>query len=476
MCGGGGSSGTQKVEQTTTNLPEYAEPYYRDLLTRTAAESSEPYQSYGGDRLAYFSPAEQEAMMRASQLGMSGTPDELNYAGANAAMLAGLPMDAEVSGSRGSSYEAGSGSGIGYGAGSRDMGYNARDYGESGYTASGDMPGNEYEAGQRNVGYDPGSLEYNDLQGYMDPYMQQVVDIQKREAQRQADIQRNRIGSSAAGVGSLGGYREAIEQAELARNTMQQTGDIQAQGSQAAWQQALASFEADRSANAQLEEFEQSQFGMNEGARQRQAELEQAGWSSAEAAKQAQEEFRQSAWGMSEAARQKQEEYGQSQFGMNEANKQFSAQLDARMYEAKQQAEARAAELGLRAEEITQAGQIAALNAKSQMEQNRLAATGMVGDFVDQRQAMEIERMNLMDQAGMKERGLMQKGLDQGYQDWIRQQAYPKEQLAFYSQMLQGTPVQPGTTTSTYGDSPSAAEQIIGTGISGYGLYKGAQG
>ena len=38
--GGGGSSGTQQVEQTTTNLPEYARPYFEELLGRTVYEST----------------------------------------------------------------------------------------------------------------------------------------------------------------------------------------------------------------------------------------------------------------------------------------------------------------------------------------------------------------------------------------------------------------------------------------------------
>jgi hypothetical protein len=272
-------------------------------------------------------------------------------------------------------------------------------------------------------------------------------------------------------MGSLGGYREAIEQSELARNSAQHMGDIQAQGSQEAWKQALGSFEADRSANAQLETFGQSQFEMNEQARQRQAELEQAGYTSQEAAKQAQEELRQGAWGLTEGARQKQEEFGQSQFQTNEQNRQFSAQLKAQMFEAKEAAKAKAAELGLRSEEIQQAGEIAAQNAKIQLEQNRLKGAGMLGDFAGLRQEMEVERLGLMDQAGLRERGLMQRGMDQGYEDYIRQQAFPGEQLNFYSNIMQGNAMTPGSTVAQYGQQPSTMQQLGGMGIGGLGLY-----
>ena len=73
-------------------------------------------------------------------------------------------------------------------------------------------------------------------------------------------------------------------------------------------------------------------------------------------------------------------------------------------------------------------------------------------------------------------RGLIQQGLDTGYEDFLRQQAYPREQLAFYSAMLQGTPVQPGTTTATYGQQPSFGQQLLGSGIAGLGLYNAFKG
>ena len=43
---GGGSSGTQQVESTTTNLPEYARPFYENLLGRATDESERGYEAY----------------------------------------------------------------------------------------------------------------------------------------------------------------------------------------------------------------------------------------------------------------------------------------------------------------------------------------------------------------------------------------------------------------------------------------------
>ena len=95
----------------------------------------------------------------------------------------------------------------------------------------------------------------------------------------------------------------------------------------------------------------------------------------------------------------------------------------------------------------------------------------MLGDYASQRQRMEIERLRNMQAAGEAERRLRQTGMDIGYQDFLRQRSYPREQLAYYSQMLQGTPISPGQTISSFGMTPSTMQQLLGTGIAAAGLY-----
>ena len=78
--------------------------------------------------------------------------------------------------------------------------------------------------------------------GYMSPYMQNVTDIQKREAARQSGIQGIQQQAQATQAGAFGGSRDAIQRAERERNLAQQMGDIQAQGSQAAFANAQQQF------------------------------------------------------------------------------------------------------------------------------------------------------------------------------------------------------------------------------------------
>ena len=85
-----------------------------------------------------------------------------------------------------------------------------------------------------------------EVQQYMSPYMQNVVDIQQREAQRQADVAAQQLGAQAVGAGAYGGSRQAILEAEQQRNLQQQLGDIQARGLAAAYEDAQARIAAQR--------------------------------------------------------------------------------------------------------------------------------------------------------------------------------------------------------------------------------------
>tara|TARA_B100000700_G_scaffold173303_1_gene191498 strand:- start:7099 stop:9336 length:2238 start_codon:yes stop_codon:yes gene_type:complete len=76
------------------------------------------------------------------------------------------------------------------------------------------------------------------IQQRMSPFMQNVVDIQKREAQRDADVRRQQLDAQAVAARAFGGSRAGIQQAEFDRNLQQQLADIQATGQQAAFQQA----------------------------------------------------------------------------------------------------------------------------------------------------------------------------------------------------------------------------------------------
>jgi len=74
----------------------------------------------------------------------------------------------------------------------------------------------------------------------------------------------DRISDAATKAGGLGGYREAIMQAERERNLGQQMDDIQAKGSQRAYDMAARQLEADRRADAQAYDLS-SRYGIMAG-------------------------------------------------------------------------------------------------------------------------------------------------------------------------------------------------------------------
>ena len=94
--------------------------------------------------------------------------------------------------------------------------------------------GFNYQPGQFSTGLGP----VGSVQDYMNPFIQNVVDIQAREARRQADISRQAEQARLAQAGAYGGSRQAIMEAERQRNLGEQIGDIQAKGLMAAYEQA----------------------------------------------------------------------------------------------------------------------------------------------------------------------------------------------------------------------------------------------
>jgi hypothetical protein len=75
------------------------------------------------------------------------------------------------------------------------------------------------------------------VQGYMSPYMQNVVNVQQRNAREQAGAQMGGLNAKAAQMGAFGGSGVALQRAAQDRDLMKQLEGIQATGAQTAFQQ-----------------------------------------------------------------------------------------------------------------------------------------------------------------------------------------------------------------------------------------------
>ena len=207
--GGGSKSSPAPTQQTVTqtNLPEYARPYFENLLNRSQALSYQQYQPYGAQRIAGFTPEQQRLQ---AETGALQTPSEFNAAQAGMTGIGTLGMGA-------------AGSGLG-----RALSYDPRSAGTFGAA----------EAAQ-----------------YMSPYQQAVTDIALREARQQGALQKQAGAMGAIGRGTFGGARQALIQAEQDRGLMRTLGDIQAQGSQTAFTQAQQQFNADEARRQQALQY-----------------------------------------------------------------------------------------------------------------------------------------------------------------------------------------------------------------------------
>ena len=471
MGGRSGSSGPTETTVTQTDLPEYVQPYFERLLQRSEADSIQGYQPYGGQRLAYFSPDELTSQAMTRGYATSGTPqaytDAQNRFGSVAPITSGYTAGQTQSTydprEVGQTYQAGTYN-PNYQAGGFDAGYDAR------------TRGSQYMAGQALPTYDPLAYEQN-LSRFMSPYQQNVIDIEKREAARQSDIMSKGIGDQATAQGGLGGYREAIVQAERERNLGQQLGDIQTRGSQAAFESAQAQLERERAAQLSGAQFGLSRFGAQEGALQTQEQLSQASFNAGEQARQQAAQLGLSAQQQEEAARQAQEKFAQSGFQMQQQALQQEGVQSLQAYQAGEAARQQAAKLNLTADQQNEA----ARQAQERFGQsaydmsnryNMMAAQGLQS-IGSAQQADVLSRIGALQGIGAQDRALRQASMDMGYEDFMRQRDFSKRQLSDFSGMLRGVPVQPEQRISTYSQQPGLFQQAVGAGLTGLGLYKG---
>ena len=258
----------------------------------------------------------------------------------------------------------------------------------------------------------PGAAEQ-----FMSPYMQNVVNVQQREAIRAAQQGQLAQNLAAARQGTYGGARQTLAATERERNLQDQLAKIQATGSQAAYDAAQRAFEAEQGRGLQAQQLT-GQFGLT------------AAQANQQAAQQA-------------------------------AIQNLQAMLGVQQLGSAQSMEAQ------------RANQQAALQAAQQRQQAALGL-GTLGQQLGQlgvaQQSADIDRLKTMGAYGDLERALQQQQLDVRYQDLMRGIQYPESQLEALSGFIRGIPTTDTTQTTTT-PPPSFASQLAGLGLSGLSLY-----
>lgn len=221
---GGGSSAPTDQKITTTSIPDYARPYVEKSLGQAAALTDinqNPYQPYGGQQVAAFSPLQAQAMQNIS----GQTPAAQLTEASNIASQVGQYALQTPEQARQLQNQA-----LGYGAQGANLGI----LGGGMYGAQAAGAGSNYA----NLATSPGAVS-----SYMSPYMQNAVDVQKQEAIRDYQKTMPVLGAQAVKSGAFGGSRQAITEAEAQRNVNQQLANIQATGSQQAYDRAIQSMQ-----------------------------------------------------------------------------------------------------------------------------------------------------------------------------------------------------------------------------------------
>lgn len=471
-----GKSSPKPPSETTSNvfqssLPEYARPYFENLLNATQAEMQQPYIPYGGPRIQGFNE-DQEAMFGGIRsLNQMGAPT----VDAAAQMTANIYNPAMAySGFQAPQVDAAQ---SGYGQiGAQMVNPAFSRYGQMDFQSVDPSLMGYGQIGAQRVGTQqfPGT----DLSGYMNPYVGNVIDRMQAATQRNFLESQGSRDTAAQRAGAYGGSRAAIENILARRNLDTQLGDQTASLLNQGYQQAVGQFNQDQQRSLQAALANQGtaltadqanlqammQAGMqNQEAIMRAQQLnQQAGLTSGQANLQA---MMQSEMANQEAANRAQQLNQGANLTASQANLEAMmrsnlANQDAIMRArlANQQAGLQGADIGLRG-----------LGLANQSAQQ-------LGSLGRDQQNLALQRLDALRQAGLQQQQLGQTSLDQAYQDFVNQNDYARNNLAFYSGILRGIPVSSQSSTIQYAPSPNTFSSALGGGINSLAYMNALQG
>jgi len=358
------------------------------------------------------------------------------------------------------------GTALGYGQGSSDigrMGLRAEQYGRQ---VSGQAEDYARQAAGAGAQYAQMAIDPRVTQALMNPYTQNVLDVQNRELERQASIASTQRGAQAARSGAFGGSRQAIENAEANRNLAGMKTANTAQALNQAYQQAQQAQQF--GANLNLQGLQGAQQGLGTALQGGQLGLsgigtalqgQQGALSGVGAANQAYQTGIQGAQAGMQGA----------QTGLQGVNAQLAgtaqgmqgaqvglAGVDRQLAGTAQGMQG--AQVGLQGVSGAQAGYGLANQAAGQM--------GALGQNIYNQ---KVGNINLQNQLGAQQQQEQQAILNQQIQNYATAQQYPMMQLSNMSNLLRGMPMQ-STTVQGYQAQPNALSQLGGLGLTAAGI------
>jgi len=421
---GGSSSPTpqvQTVNTTTNNIPSYVAPYYEDIMQRAQGAANQKYTPYDEQRIADPTAAQTKA-----QQGILGLAPSAQWGNANQYMnQAGMGALAAATGNQVSGPD-----------GFERVTAERQEAPVMSAAQTGYNP--QLDSFQQQA---PDIFGTAQAQQYMSPYAQNVMDVQKQQAIRDAQKSQLVGDLGAARQGTYGGARQLLAGTERERALQLNLGNIQATGQQASYESAQAQFERDRAA------------GLGVGSQNQQASLAtqqlgtQTGLQTALANLSSDQQSRV----------QNQASILQTQ-GLN-ATLALQAAL------ANQQAGMEVSKMKMTAQQANQQNSMQGYQLAGQIGQG-------LGGLAAQQQTSNLGLLNAQYGVGSQQQQQTQAQLDQQYADFLRQQNYPQEQLSYYNSIVHGLPYTPNSTVTSYAPAPSFASQIGGAGLTALSAAK----
>ena len=260
---------------------------------------------------------------------------------------------------------------------------------------------------------------------FFNPFEDQVVQQALADVQRASDIAGQQEAAQAVSAGAFGGSRQAIMEAERARNLMDQQGQLAGQLRQAGFGQAMTqaqkAFE-----DAQARQLQKAQISGQLGA-----------------------------------------QYGQLGLAGQEAAAKLGlagADLTGQMAQAAGNIGSQGAQLGL-----TGAGQLQNLGKTFGALGESQAGLGQLG------QQMLYQDVDALTKLGAQQQEFEQAQKDQQYKEALQSLYQPYQKLGFYSDIIQGAPTSQMTISQSTAPTPTIGSQLIGAGTAGLGLASAAQ-
>jgi hypothetical protein len=285
----------------------------------------------------------------------------------------------------------------------------------------------------------PQAFGMEQLQQYMSPYMQGVVDVQQRKALDAARMAQLGSNLGAARMGTYGGARQAVIQGARESGLRQEMGDIQARGLQDAFSQAQQQFERDRTSTMQAR-LANMNAQQQANVQNLAAQLQTQGLTADQALRAA---------------------LANQQANLTVGQQNLAASLGVQQLGAGQSLEAQ------------RANQAAELQAAQQRAQ---AATGLgnlaqtMGSLGTQQLAGELDILKSMGAYGDFQRNLQQQQMDAQRNMLTQQAEYGTTQVGQLSNLLRGIPMT-DTTERRFDQPQSNFQSLMQLGLGGIGLY-----